>query len=189
METNAHGLPRSETRIPPEIETIGADRWSSRASAANSTPRGVSARTLWIVGITGFLALVGGASLMASVLPKLWREAARARQVKIVSDLRAIRVAVEHYSRRNGGRYPDRLDELVTPDARGETDLARGVLPIDPWKHPYRYDPPTSAHPVPRIYTLGKDQRPGGTGDDADVDDETMVLKAAAMKAGFTEKK
>jgi general secretion pathway protein G len=43
-----------------------------------------------------------------------------------------------------------------------------GNVPLDPWNRPYRYEP-SANNAKPRIYTLGRDDAPGGEGEDADV--------------------
>jgi hypothetical protein len=52
---------------------------------------------------------------------------------------------------------------------------ADGELLLDPWKHPYVYLEPTSAHPRPRVVSLGADGKLGGSGDDADVDSDELA--------------
>lgn len=89
---------------------------------------------------------------------------------KAQSDIVAIESALEEYAINNSGRYPDSLEPLVTPDVNGHTYLKGTVLPKDPWKNEYQYEPPGPGQPLPRIYTLGKDMQPGGEGDDRDVD-------------------
>jgi hypothetical protein len=41
------------------------------------------------------------------------------------------------------------------------------VVPKDPWGAEYRYDPPSPAHPEPRVWSLGEDGLPA-TSDDID---------------------
>src|SRR5262249_37774895 len=46
----------------------------------------------------------------------------------------------------------------------------RQVLPLDPWGRPYVFIAPGIANPNGYdLYTLGKDGKPGGTGEDADI--------------------
>jgi hypothetical protein len=90
---------------------------------------------------------------------------------KARADITAIRAAAEEYARNHGGRYPDDLETLVTPDVSGHTYLGRKTVPLDPWKRPYLYDPPGPDQPEPRVYTNGPDGRRGGEGKAADIDD------------------
>ena len=81
-------------------------------------------------------------------------------------DIMTIEAAIEAY-RKDHGDWPKTLAALVVPDKNGWTYI---TLPLDPWKRPYRYDPPTDTEARARVYTLGRDGLPGGTGDDADID-------------------
>ena len=50
--------------------------------------------------------------------------------------------------------------------------LPEDGLPLDPWDRDYHYDPPTTPKGTPRVYSYGKDGKPGGTGEDADIVNE-----------------
>ena len=72
------------------------------------------------------------------------------------------------------GRYPtseEGLAILVVPPSNepswGGPYLKKGV-PMDPWGRPYLYQQP-GAHGDFDLLSLGKDGRPGGTGEDADI--------------------
>lgn len=52
---------------------------------------------------------------------------------------------------------------------------ADGELLLDPWKHPYVYLEPTSAHPRPRVVSLGADGKFGGEGESADIDSDQLL--------------
>jgi general secretion pathway protein G len=93
---------------------------------------------------------------------------------KLKADLRTIEQALDEYAANNGGRYPDSLEVLVRKDVNGHAYLAAASIPRDPWKREYGYEPPRAGRPVPRVFTLGRDGRPGGQGDDADVDNLSL---------------
>ena len=42
-------------------------------------------------------------------------------------------------------------------------------MPLDPWGHPYVYEPPADAARAPRVHSLGSDGKPGGEGLAADI--------------------
>src|SRR5690606_35369259 len=125
--------------------------------------------TMVVVVIIGLLAAIIGPQLLGRV------DTATANRVK--ADLRGINAALELYYLDNY-RYPANehgLDALVqnpgetaAPNWNPRGYLARGQLPVDPWGNPYRY-----AYPGERgeydLYTLGRDNQPGGEGLDADV--------------------
>jgi general secretion pathway protein G len=90
---------------------------------------------------------------------------------KAQADIRAISSALTAYVVDNGGKYPDTLDVLLKPDGHGKTYLNTTGIPRDPWGREYRYDAPSKANPRARVYSYGKDGKPGGVGEDADIDD------------------
>ena len=78
--------------------------------------------------------------------------------------------ALDQFAIENNGRYPDSLDELVTPDEQGVAYLDGDAAPTDPWGYEYGYEPPEGSTGKPRVYTLGADGSPGGEGKDSDFD-------------------
>jgi hypothetical protein len=77
--------------------------------------------------------------------------------------------ALNEYASRHGGRYPDSLDVLVTPDQDGLRYLQAEKLPKDPWNRAYFYEPPhaDAGSNQPHVWSFGPDGRPDG-GDDID---------------------
>jgi len=83
---------------------------------------------------------------------------------RTTGDIMAICTAIETYEI-DHDQLPDDLETLVTPDERGYTYLENlTTVPLDPWKHPYVYEP----HPdgTYRVISYGEDGMPGG--DDID---------------------
>jgi general secretion pathway protein G len=94
---------------------------------------------------------------------------------KAPRDIASICAAIDSFMRAHDGQAPESLELLVTPDAHGYTYLNdRTVIPTDPWSNPYGYEPRTE-EPGYRVFSLGKDGRPGGSGYDADVDNFTIA--------------
>lgn len=93
---------------------------------------------------------------------------------KAKADLTQFESALIEYSLANGGEWPDNLEALVTPDVNGHTFIKGTKIPKDPWGNEYLYVPPGTAGDLPTIYTFGKDGRPGGEGDDADMDNHSI---------------
>ncbi len=108
--------------------------------------------------------------LSALVVPNLMSRFGAAQTKTAQVDINTIKQALDQFAINNGGRYPDSLDVLVTPDENGYTYLDRRAIPKDPWGNEYMYDPPFSGEPRPRIYSYGKDGAPGGEGDSRDLD-------------------
>jgi hypothetical protein len=71
----------------------------------------------------------------------------------------------------NAGHYPPSLDLLVAPDTNGNRYLNQTRLPRDPWDREYCY----VVGPPPNVGTFGADGKPGGTGDNADIDSASIV--------------
>lgn len=77
-------------------------------------------------------------------------------------DLAAIAQAAEQYALDHGGQYPSSIQDLLVGGARKEGYLAgRATAPKDPWKREYRV--------ALCVGTLGRDGKPGGTGEDQDL--------------------
>ncbi len=108
------------------------------------------------------------------VVGKVQANLAAAKLGRTKSDIVSIESALADYAINNSGRYPDSLVVLVTPDVNGATYLRSTVLPKDAWERDYVYEPPSPGMPGPKIYTLGRDGRSGGTGEDADVDNVSI---------------
>jgi general secretion pathway protein G len=124
------------------------------------------AEMMVVIVIIGLLATL--------VVPNVISKIATAFAGKAKADIIAIETALKDYAIQNGGKYPDSLEVLVTPDANGHTFLEGKKLPKDPWHNEYQYDAPSPGHPEPRVYSYGKDGQPGGEGDDKDISNETI---------------
>jgi general secretion pathway protein G len=118
------------------------------------------AELMVVIVILGLLATL--------VVPKVFDSLRRAFGGKVKSDIMAISNAMDDYAINNGGKYPDTLEELVTPDENGYSYLKQKSVPIDPWGMEYQYEPPLQGV-EPRIFTLGKDGVQGGEGDNEDI--------------------
>ena len=90
-------------------------------------------------------------------------------------DLLTLAGATADWALEHNGHYPASLDVLLERPSPDEPPyLDRKVLPRDPWGREYRYEPRAADAREPRVYTLGKDGAPGGTGADADVDQVSL---------------
>ena len=128
---------------------------------ARRTDAGFSlAELMVVVVIIGLLATM--------VVPAVMKRLSIATGTTARVDIMTLSSALDEVAILNGGRYPDSLEALVTPDENGYTMIRASKLPNDPWGMPYMYDPPMSGQPF-RVYSYGKDGMPGGEGDDADL--------------------
>jgi general secretion pathway protein G len=140
----------------------------SPSSSRRSIRLGESARVSWRLAFCiASLLLVLSVTLL---LPRTRKGITGTLCPKWKSDVMAIECACKEYAQDHAGRYPASLSELVSPDAGGRSYVESGRLPLDPWRHEYGYAPPSAERPLPRIFTLGRDGKPGGEGDDADLD-------------------
>lgn len=118
------------------------------------------------------------ATLAAIVAPALFGNVGTARQNAARSQVQIISLALDAY-RVDNDAYPiteQGLEALRTFPAGGDPPpnwrgpYLRQVLPLDPWGRPYVFVSPGVVNPNGYdLYTLGKDGRPGGDGEDADV--------------------
>lgn len=120
---------------------------------------------LVVIAIIGLLA--------AYVGPKYFGQVGKSEQGVAKAQLDAFARAVNTY-RLDVGRFPSTEEGLaaLTMQPAGSTKwtgpyLERAV-PNDPWGRPYAYRSPATTADF-EIQSLGKDGRPGGSGDDADV--------------------
>ncbi|MEQ8206227.1 MAG: type II secretion system major pseudopilin GspG [Woeseia sp.] len=112
--------------------------------------------------------------LTAIVAPNVIGRVGDAQIAAAKQDLRGIENALKFY-RLDNFSYPSTeqgLDALVTRpnDPNVKNWKAGGYLerlPRDPWGNPYQYLSPGNNGEFD-IYTLGRDGRPGGEGEDAD---------------------
>ena len=91
------------------------------------------------------------------------RERARVEVTRLIA-------ALDNYALQHVGLYPDSLQALIEPDSLGHRHLNLTRGPRDPWKREYIY----TRDPV-NVATLGADGKPGGTGDDADIDYQAII--------------
>src|SRR6185369_13575630 len=89
-------------------------------SAPGEAPRkGMPKWVWWMIGsAVGLLVLcVGSAILVPLVLPNVMKQLNVAQRIKAKVDVQMITASLEQYAANNGGKYPDSLQVLVTPDA------------------------------------------------------------------------
>jgi len=126
----------------------------------------------WIaIAAAGCLVLLLGLVVVATLFTRyISRKIDDAMREKASVELADLRQALEVYASTHRGAYPGTLDELVQPDAQGHTILRdERELPRDPWGRDYVYEPAAPARAKPRLFTLGRDGKPGGSGADEDL--------------------
>lgn len=118
------------------------------------------------------------AALASVVAPSLFGNVATARRTAARAQLDVFALALDAY-RLDTRDYPTTADGLqvlrIAPVDPGVAALWRGpylrqAVPMDPWGRPWIYVAPGVLNPdAYDLYTLGKDGKPGGTGEDEDL--------------------
>jgi len=112
--------------------------------------------------------------LAGLVAPRYFAQVGKS-QVKIArSQIDALEKALDQY-RIDMGRYPtteEGLDSLVSAplnELNWAGPYLKKSVPPDPWGHPYVYASPGTHNNDIDLMSYGKDGRPGGTGENADL--------------------
>jgi general secretion pathway protein G len=111
--------------------------------------------------------------LASYVGPKYFSQIGKSEVATARAQLDALSKAVETF-RLDVGRYPSSSEGLnalmVMPDsARGWSGpYLKKAVPMDPWQHPYIYQYPAKNNDY-LIQSYGKDGKPGGQDQDADL--------------------
>lgn len=118
------------------------------------------------------------ATLAAVVAPSLFGNVGEARRSTAKSQIEIMALSLDAYKLDNE-EFPTTqqgLDALRmipvtgTPPVNWKGPYLRQNVPLDPWRRPYVYTSPGLANLTSYdLYTLGKDGKVGGTGEDADI--------------------
>lgn len=137
-----------------------------RSHVGAQSDRGFTLLELLVV-----LAILG--LLAAFVAPRYFDQLDRSNAKIALTQLRALSEALDHY-RLDVGRYPSTeqgLAALTTAPAgesRWQGPYLKRAVPLDPWGRAFVYRMPAD-QPEPELISLGRDGRPGGSGEDADL--------------------
>ena len=146
---------------------------SSRTETARRSrvPRGFTLIELLVV-----IAII--ATLASVVAPAVFGNVGAARQSAARSQLQIFALALDSY-RLDTYSYPSTSQGLTTlrvapqggePVRNWRGPYLRADAPLDPWGRAYLYASPGSANPTGYdLYSLGRDGRIGGDGEDADI--------------------
>ena len=130
--------------------------------AARTARAGFSlAELMVVIVIIGLLATL--------VVPNVIRNLFVANVEKAKMDIVQIDNACTEYATQNQMKYPESIQQLVTPDELGFTFLKKETVPLDPWGNEYQYEPPGGGSPYPTITCFGSDGVPGGEADARDI--------------------
>ena len=130
-----------------------AERGSSHPAAGFSL-----AEMMVVIVIIGLLATM--------VVPNVLRYLGNANSTKVEADMNQITTAISTYTIQNKMRPPESLEELINPEDGGGSYFTAKKMPLDPWGNEYVYERNGSEF---ELISYGRDQVPGGEGDDADI--------------------
>lgn len=121
---------------------------------------------LVVVVIIGLLAGVVGPNLFKHV-GQSEVTTAKAQMSMLTKALDAYRLENGHYPAQDAGLKA--LTRAPANEPRWRGPYLRDEVPLDPWGNAYQYRfPGTPPHDF-EVLSMGRDGRPGGTGDDADI--------------------
>jgi general secretion pathway protein G len=111
--------------------------------------------------------------LVGYVAPRYFGQIGKSEAKVARAQIDALEKALDTY-RLDLGRYPTTeqgLAVLVTApgnEPKWQGPYLKKAVPMDPWGQPYQYKSP-GEHGEYDLMSLGKDGKPGGTGEDADI--------------------
>jgi general secretion pathway protein G len=111
--------------------------------------------------------------LAGYVAPRYFSQVGKSEVQVAKAQIQSLEKALDQY-RLDMRRYPsaeEGLQALLTPPANEKSwsgPYLKKSLPADPWGRPYVYRVPGSKGEF-EIVSYGRDGRPGGSGDDADI--------------------
>jgi general secretion pathway protein G len=152
------------------VSTVGRDRPRARAG-------GVARRRAGLTLIELVVVLVVLGLLASLVFPVVFGRVGDARMTTADTQVKALGTALETY-RLDTGSYPTTDQGLTSLRERPTRGVApsnwrgpyiREAIPQDPWGRPYVYRFPGARTPAAYdLFTLGRDGKDGGEGEDAD---------------------
>lgn len=148
-------------------------RFTGLASAPESALRLRAQRGFSLLEVLITLTII--AALMALVAPRLLGQVDRSKIITARVQAKELKQSLK-ILHLDIGRYPTKeegLNLLMQPASNTSMwsgPYLDGDMPVDPWGNPFYYEPPTGGiMDVPKVYSLGADNTPGGTGMDEDI--------------------
>ena len=145
------------------------ERLHARLGAA----RAGRARGFTLIEIMVVVVIIG--LLAAVIVPEVINKVDEARVAKAKEDIQSLETALTEY-RLDNSVYPTTQEGLKALVKRpNDPSLTNWHGPYvqrlvkDPWGHPYHYQYPGTHGLSYNLYSLGPTDRPGGTGDNAEI--------------------
>jgi general secretion pathway protein G len=134
---------------------------------------GAGARTAGFTLLELLVVMVIIGLLAGLVAPRYFAQVGKSNTKVARAQINSLEQALDQF-RLDVGRYPsteeglEALNSAPASVADWSGPYLKKGIPLDPWKHPYVYQQPGTNSEMD-LSSLGKDGRPGGTGEDADV--------------------
>jgi general secretion pathway protein G len=107
--------------------------------------------------------------LMSLVAPSMFSKVGSSQKKTAQAQMQMLATALDTY-RLDVGGYPPSLEELRKSTApRWDGPYLPRDVPLDPWGNPYVYATPGKDGSGYALQSYGKDGKPGGDGDNADL--------------------
>lgn len=111
--------------------------------------------------------------LLASIVaPRMFSKVDSAREGTAKAQMQVLTTSLDSY-RLDIGYYPDNLNELLNSSQRmWDGPYFPQKIPLDPWGNEYSYTPVSNRDEGDTfiLKSFGRDGKPGGEGEDADVE-------------------
>jgi general secretion pathway protein G len=133
--------------------------------------RTVRARGFTLLELLVVVVIIG--MLVAYVAPRYFQQVGKSERTAAAQQMDALHKAIDAYWLDNG-HFPTAEHGLLALTTRPDGELKwdgpylQRAAPMDPWGHPYVYRVP-GARGDYDLVSYGKDGKPGGEGEDADL--------------------